>query len=274
MLHGCCLDFNVDKHLACRGNKGDNLSQFKEQLERFFSERKPTQHFAIAILATQALVYIISRSELLSAIPDLFSKYPFGTYNMEGRPLVALALFVLGVVAYVILPSLTVTVLGVWFVWRNLLDSAISSSIGGRQVWAEFSYFNVPLSTASILLEYLSLFALFLISFTIVWVLTKAYRQRVIKWIDSKGAEVSKSAADYEHTSPLAIISLVLAFIFPIGSLLLAAIAKRDIALARQKVGGVDLIVAANMIGVIFLILQSLVILGWLNTVFGFIPTA
>ena len=250
------------------------MSQFKEQLERFFSERKPTQHFAIAILATQALVYIIYRSELFSAQSELLSKYPFGTYNLEGRPLVALALFVLGVVAYIILPSLTVTVLGVFFVWRNLLDSAISSSIGGREVWAEFSNFNAPLSRASDWLENLSLFAIFLISFTIVWVLTKTYRQRVIEWIDRRGAEVSKSAADYEHTSPLAIISLVLAFIFPIGGLLLAAIAKRDIALARQKVGGVDLIVAANVIGVTFLILQSLVIIGWLNTVLDIIPTA
>jgi hypothetical protein len=248
------------------------MSNFKERLNRFFSERKPTQNFAIAILAAQALVFMIYRLELGSAKATVLSIYPFGTYVVDGRPIVALTLLILGVLAYIILPSLTVTVLGISFVWSNFLDSTIASSIGGTDIWAESANLNLQLSRASDWLGSLNLFVFILITFTIGWALTRTYRQRVINWIDTKGAEVAKNAADYEHTSPLAIISLVLAFIFPIGGLLLAAIAKRDIALARQNVGGVDLIVAANVIGVTFLVLQSLVIIGWLNTVLELFP--
>jgi hypothetical protein len=261
------------------------MSQFKERLMSFFSERKPTQNFAIAILGAQALSFIIYRIELASAhetvrgfnpfgtyVVDGF--YPFGTYVVDGRLIFALTLLILGVVAYIILPSLTVTILAISFVWSSFLDSTIASAVGGMDIWAASSNLNLQLSRASDWLGNLNLLVFILILFTVGWVLTKTYRQRVITWIDTKGAEVSKNASDYEHTSPLAIISLVLAFIFPIGGLLLAAIAKRDIALARQKVGGVDLIVAANVISVTFLILQSLVIIGWLNTVLDIIPTA
>ena len=52
-----------------------------------------------------------------------------------------------------------------------------------------------------------------------------------------------------------------LSSLFPRGGLVLAAIAKREIALAKSNVGGVNLVVAANITAVVILSLQAFVLL-------------
>ena len=241
------------------------MHNFDQRLTSFLSNRKPTQHFSVSVLLAQVILLLLYRIELASALPTVIGKFPFGTYVLDGRLITALILLLLGILVYFLRPVFSIVVVAAFYLWLNFLDPAIASAIGGgRDLWAQY----YEAFSWSFLLAALNALSIGLVIFTTGWVLTRAYRARVVSWIDEKGAEIAKNASDYDHTSPLAIIALVLAFIFPIGGLILAAIAKRDIAMASQKVGGVDLVVAANVVGTIFLVIQVLAILTWLNSLF------
>lgn len=219
----------------------------------------------MVLLTLQAFIATVYRIGINQSFAEVAGKLPFGTYVTDGRLIVFLGMWLTGLTVYILSSKLTPWILAIELVWVNYLDEIISRSIGGPDIWSQASqvlgYFGQLASWRDNLLTV----SLFSILFASIWHLTKKYRARVARWIDNRGIEVAKNSADYEHTSTLAIISLIVAFIFPIGGLVLAAIAKRDIALGKQKIGGLDLIVAANVVSIAILLIQTLVAIVWLG---------
>jgi len=234
-------------------------------LIREIRSRSAAAHISFVVLTLQAFLTTVYRIGLNQSFTQVVAELPFGTYVTDGRLFATLGLWLAGVAAYILLPRLTVWILALHLVWFSFLDVIVYQSIGGPDVWTNaamvYGYFEQLASWQGNLFT----LSLLLVVISAVWSLTKSYRARVSNWIDKRGAEIAKNSGDYEHTSTLALIALVVAFIFPIGGLILASIAKRDIALGRQKMGGLDLIVAANVVSIAILVLQTLVVLVWLG---------
>lgn len=241
------------------------MNNLIETLRREFLRRSAVAHISVVLLTLQAFIATVYRIGINQSFADIAGELAFGTYVTDGRLIVFLSLWLIGLIAYILLSRLTPWILAIQLVWVNFVDEIIYRSIGGPDIWNQASqvlgYFGQLATWRDTLLTV----SLISIVFASIWHLTKQYRARVSRWIDNRGIEVAKNSADYEHTSTLAIIALVLAFIFPIGGLILAAIAKRDIALGKQKMGGLDLIVAANIVSIAILLLQALVAIVWLG---------
>jgi hypothetical protein len=234
----------------------------------FISNRGWISGISAATLLFGGLYFLVVRIHFGLEYDFVLAKYPIGLYVTDGRTILSLITAVLGILAYIRIPKLVPWLLGASWIWVNYFDPTLAASVGGRDIWLELSS-ESPLGQSLLgLYQTTNTFVLVFLLIASLYGIAMRHRQRVIDWIDRRGVEVAKNASDYEHTSPLAIVALILAFIFPIGALILAAIAKRDIALAKEKVGGVDLIVAANVIAVIFLVVQSLALLLWLNSIF------
>jgi hypothetical protein len=211
------------------------------------------------LLLANAFTYQFYFTQINSQDPNWKASYGFeeALYTSEGRLIIAWALGVAAVLAFFGAKGILKWLLAFHWLWAVFLDDIIQGTVGGEDVWTEFS--NFPPFNA---LQQLQGFVGLLIAITAIWLFTGWYRNRLIAWMDKKGAEITKDSENFEHTSPLAIIAVILAFLFPIGGLILAAIAKREIALAKSNVGGVNLVVAANITAVVVLLLQAFVFLS------------
>ena len=122
--------------------------------------------------------------------------------------------------------------------------------------------------------EFLPVLLIWIAVISIASVVRKRARNRINTWIDSRresiyGVEDHGSEAP-TRVSVLAVFSLVTAIIFPLLGLVLAYAARNDFVAARPKKAGVDLAVAATIIGWFGLGVQLLfVILAFVGSVFG-----
>ena len=231
----------------------------RQFLQQRYSSLTGGEKLAIVLLVVNALTYQFYFTQMNSQEPDWRALYGVeeALYTSEGRVIIAWVLGVSGVLAFFGVKGILKWLLAFHWLWAVFLDEIIQGAVGGEDVWTQFAFFP-PFSA----LQQLQGFVGLLIAITAIWLFTGWYRNRLIAWIDKKGAEISKDSEKFEHTSPLAVIAVVLAFLFPIGGLMLAAIAKREIALAKSNVGGVNLVVAANITAVVVLLLQSVVFLS------------
>lgn len=231
----------------------------RQFLQQRFTSLTGGEKLAIALLLVNAFTYQFYFTQMNSQEPDWRAFYGVeeALYTSEGRLIIAWALGVSGLLAFFGAKGILKWLLAFHWLWAVFLDEIVQGAIGGEDVWTQFSFFP-PFSA----LQQLQGFVGLLIALTAIWLFTGWYRNRLVAWMDKKGAEISKDSENFEHTSPLAIIAVILAFLFPIGGLILAAIAKREIALAKSNVGGVNLVVAANITAVVVLLLQAFVFLS------------
>jgi hypothetical protein len=216
------------------------------------------EKLAMVLLLANALSYQLFFNQMNTDRPNWRSAYGVeeALYTAEGRLILAWVLAGLGLLAFFGARGILKWLLALHWLWAIFLDSIIQGTVGGEDVWNIFAQ-SAPYNAIQQLQGFVGL----LIALTAIWLFTGWYRNRVIAWMDKKGAEITKDSEDFDHTSPLAIIAVILAFLFPIGGLVLAAIAKREIALAKSNVGGVNLVVAANITAVVILSLQAFVLL-------------
>ena len=217
------------------------------------------EKLGISLLLANALSYQIYFTQMNSQDFDWRQEYGVdeALYTTEGRVIIAWSLAILGILTFIGFRGLIKWLLVFHWLWAVYLDSILQGTVGGLDVWNDFAFLDLFAA-----IQQLQGFIGLLIALTAIWLFTGWYRRRVIAWIDNKGSEITKDSEAFDHTSPLAIIAIVLAFIFPIGGLVLAAIAKREIALAKSNVGGVNLVVAANITSVVVLALQVLLVLS------------
>jgi hypothetical protein len=213
---------------------------------------------AILLLLANAFSYQFYLNQINADSPNWRTNYGVeeALYTTEGRVALAWALAGIGILAFFALRRVLKWLLLFHWLWALFLDQIIQGTIGGEDVWKTFGQF-APYNAIQQLQGLIGL----LIAVTAIWLFTGWYRNRLIAWMDKKGAEITKDSENFDHTSPLAIIAIILAFLFPIGGLVLAAIAKREIALAKSNVGGINLVVAANITAVVILTLQAFVLL-------------
>jgi len=229
----------------------------------FISERLQTlsvaERLAISLLVANALSYQLYFNQMGSQGFDWRDSYGVeeAVYTADGRLIIAWLLGIGGILAFFVARGILKWLLVIHWFWAVFLDEIFQGTIGGEDVWNLFGQ-EPPFAAIQQLQGFIGL----LISLTAIWLFTGWYRKRVIAWMDKKGAEITKDSEDFEHTSPIAIIAIVLAFLFPLGGLVLAAIAKREIALSKSNVGGVNLVVAANITAIVVLILQFFVLLS------------
>ncbi len=216
------------------------------------------EKLAIVLLLANALSYQLFFNQMNTDVPLWRAAYGVEEtlFTAEGRLILAWLLAVLGLLTFFGTRGLLKWLLVIHWLWAVFLNSIIQGSLGEEDVWDFFGQ-SAPYNAIQQLQGIIGV----LVALTAIWLFTGWYRNGVIAWMDKKGAEIVKDSEDFDHTSPLAIIAVLLAFLFPIGGLVLAAIAKREIALAKSNVGGVNLVVAANITAVVILSLQAFVLL-------------
>ena len=251
------------------------FTAFRTGLREGFSRLRISEIILWVVLLTQAVLFLVAWLYLW-LVADAFAVML--TYPVIGRFIIVVLFAILlifsvrqrGFLLTLAISSYVVQLLGV----DGMLVEAFGQQdriFGGRFGDPNLTVIGELLVLANVLLPIL---LLWIAVISIASVVRARARRRINTWIDSRresiyGVEDHGSEAP-TRVSVLAVFSLVTAIVFPLLGLVLAYAARNDFVAARPKKAGVDLAVAATIIGWFGLGIQLLlVIVAFVGSVFN-----
>lgn len=251
------------------------FTSFRTGLREGFSRLRISEIILWAVLLTQAVLFLVAWLYLW-LVADAFPVML--TYPVIGRFVIVVLFAILlifsvrhrGFLLTLAISSYVIRLLGV----DGMLVEAFGQQdriFGGRFGDPNLTVIGELLVLAGVLLPIL---LLWIAVISIASVVRARARRRINAWIDSRresiyGIEDQGSEAP-TRVSVLAVFSLVTAIVFPLLGLVLAYAARNDFVAARPKKSGVDLAVAATIIGWFGLGIQLLlVIVAFVGSVFN-----